>query len=317
MTANPPVPFDPTLVELLQCPKTGVPLRIDGDSLAAVGRDPRYRVNDLGVLLFAEDQLSADAEFQQKHYDEIAAAYTANLGYPHTQEYVAYLDRKLDGIIGDRPLGRMAEFCCGRGEAIQLLKGRYDLAVGVDISQEMLNIGRTEVRDPAVVFTQGDATSPPLASDAFDTVVILGGIHHINDRLALFREVRRVLKPGGRFLWREPVDDFWLWRSIRKLIYRISPLLDHETEHPLRHDDTMADIEAAGLLPEAWKTCGFLGFCVFMNSDVLIFNRLFRFVPGIRPLTRLSAAIDDAILGLPGLRRDGLIVVGSARKPDV
>lgn len=309
------ISFDPPLLDLLRCPETGADLQIDKDGLVAVGEDRRYEINEQGVLLFAGGLLSADAEIQREHYDRVAAAYTANLSYPHTQEYFAYLDDKLFEVVGDRPLGNMVEFCCGRGEAIQLLKTKYDTAVGVDVSQEMLNIGRTEVGDRSVIFAQGDATHSPLASETFDTVVILGGIHHVNDRLALFREVHRILKPGGRFIWREPVDDFWLWRAIRKLIYRVSPHLDHLTEQPLRRDATISDLVAAGLRPDVWNTCGFFGFCVFMNSDVLVFNRLFRFLPGIRPLTRLSARIDDVITSIPGLRRDGLIVIGSADKP--
>ncbi len=307
--------FDTELFALLRCPDTGAALERDETGLSAVGHSNHYDIDDQGVPLFAEGVLSDDAKFQQEHYDEIAEAYTANLGYPHTEEYLAYLDRKLDEVIGDRPLGTMAELCCGRGEAIQLLATRYDAAIGVDISRNMLDIGRTEVPDRKVAFVQGDATRTPLAAESFDTVIMLGGIHHINDRPALFTEVKRLLKPGGRFLWREPVDDFWLWRGIRKLIYRVSPFLDHETERPLRHDDTISDLQASGLTPEAWKTCGFFGFCVFMNSDVLVFNRLFRFLPGIRQMTRLSARIDDLITRTPGLRLSGLIVVGSARKP--
>jgi len=308
-------PFDERLLALLRCPRTGASLEWEGTALLAVGQPCRYAVDGYGVPLFAEGPDSKDAEIQQKHYDGIADTYTANLGYPHTEEYMAYLNRKLNDVVGDRPLGLMVELCCGRGEAIQLLAGKYDAAIGVDISQKMLDIGRTETHSREVAFVQGDATRTPLAANAFDTVVMLGGIHHINDRAALFAEVNRLLKAGGRFLWREPVDDFWLWRAIRKIIYRLSPFLDHLTERPLRHDPMMSELEAAGLVPIRWNTCGFWGFCIFMNSDVLMVNRLFRFLPGIRLLTRLAAWIDDFITGLPGLRRKGLIVVGSASKP--
>ena len=51
-----------------------------------------------------------------------------------------------------------------------------------------------------------------------------------------------------------------------------------------------------------------------MNSDVLVFNRLFRFIPGIRALTRLAAKFDDWTVRMPGLRRAGLQVVGVAEK---
>ena len=52
-----------------------------------------------------------------------------------------------------------------------------------------------------------------------------------------------------------------------------------------------------------------------MNSDVLIFNRLFRFIPGIRGITRAFTRIDDWITSRPGWTRRGLQVVGVAEKP--
>jgi len=70
------------------------------------------------------------------------------------------------------------------------------------------------------------------------------------------------------------------------------------------------------IFAERQKIFGFFGFCLFMNSDVLVFNRLFRYLPGIRAVTRLSAKIDDLITGAPGMKESGLIVVGSARKPE-
>ena len=77
----------------------------------------------------------------------------------------------------------------------------------------------------------------------------------------------------------------------------------------------MPELESCELRCESWSTHGFLGFCVFMNSDVLVFNRLFRFVPGIRQITRLSTRLDQWTLALPGLGRAGLQVVGVAVKP--
>jgi SAM-dependent methyltransferase len=168
----------------------------------------------------------------------------------------------------------------------------------------------------AATFIQGDATRLPLADGAFDTVAMLGGVHHINDRAALFREIARILKPGGRFIFREPVSDFFLWRGIRAIIYRASPMLDHQTERPLLWRETVPPLQQAGFDVEHWSTHGFLGFCIFMNSDVLFFNRLFRFLPGIAGITRAAARLDEWTLKIPGLSRAGLQVVGIAvRRP--
>lgn len=309
-----PIPFDSQLLTLLRCPVSGTRVQIDNNNLVNVDGSQSYTIDDVGVPLFAEEFLSDDAKAQQRHYDRIAAQYSENMTYPHTQEYLAHLDKALFRIIGPKPLGILAELCCGSGEAVRTLGGSYEKAVGIDISRQMLDIGRVEITDPHVAMIQGDATRLPLASGAFDSVVMLGGIHHVNDRQTLFSEAFRILKPGGRFIWREPVDDFSLWRLIRKIVYRFSPALDHETERPLRYHDTVPLLERAGFHLSDWETVGFLGFCFFMNSDVLVFNRLFRFVPGIRAITRFSAAVDDMMTGLPGMSRKGLIVVGSATK---
>ena len=39
----------------------------------------------------------------------------------------------------------------------------------------------------------------PLKDNSVDTVVVLGGIHHLNDRLKFFSEISRILKPKGCF----------------------------------------------------------------------------------------------------------------------
>ncbi len=257
---------------------------------------------------------SEDVRRQREHYDALAPLYLENLGYPHTEEYTRYLDDAFLEMVGSEPLGVAAELCCGQGEALRLLGRRVERGVGVDVSLEMLKAGAESGGGPRSCLVQADATRLPLADGSFDSVVIFGGIHHVADRRALFREVSRILRPGGRFLWREPVSDFLLWRWLRAVIYRLSPALDHRTERPLRYDETEAPLREAGLTLRSWRTCGFLGFCALMNSDVLVVNRLLRFVPGIRAIARLAAHFDAWCLRLPGLSRAGLQVVGCACK---
>ena len=77
----------------------------------------------------------------------------------------------------------------------------------------------------------------------------------------------------------------------------------------------MPPLEQAGLTVTHWKTYGFFGFCIFMNSDVLVFNRLFRFIPGIRAITRAAVKLDDLTIRAPGMSRAGLQLVAVATKP--
>ncbi|MGH7070402.1 MAG: class I SAM-dependent methyltransferase [Acetobacteraceae bacterium] len=305
------LPIDGVL-DLLVCPRTGAKLARHGSELRAAD-GPSYRLSDSGVPLFSEKDCSPDARRQQDHYERIAAAYVENLEYPQTQEYTAYLDRVLITAI-DRPLGVTAELCCGRGEALSLLGPRAVRGVGVDISLSMLEYALSHNRNRGIAFVQAEATKLPLATAAFDSVVMLGGIHHVRDLARLFQEVSRILKPGGRLYFREPVSDFWPWRALRWAIYRSSAALDQETERPLLWSETVPALESARLRIRLWKTYGFFGFCLFMNSDVLRFNKLFRFLPAVRAITRASTWLDAAILKLPGLERCGLQVVGVAEK---
>jgi SAM-dependent methyltransferase len=302
------------ILPLLRCPETGTHVVQRGDQLQSTSEDRAYAITESGIPLFAERFCSDHARIQEVHYEAIAAAYIENIGYPHTQEYMASLDRALFAAIPDGRLGIAAELCCGRAEAFHLFGARIDQGIGVDISVAMLEAARRDSPARHLSFVQGDATRLPLASGAFDTVFMLGGIHHVSDRRALFAEIARILKPGGWFYFREPLSDFALWRWIRAVVYRLSPMLDHETERPLLYRETAPVLAASGLSLRHWTTHGFLGFCLFMNSDVLVFNRLFRFLPGIRAMARLAAGIDAACLKLPFLRHAGLQVVGAACK---
>ncbi len=305
-------------VSRLRCPQSRRPLHRQGDHLVTEDGRTSYAITETGVPLLAVEPHRPASRIQQTHYDRVANEYVKNLAYPHTEEYAGYIDGLLVRELPDTPLGYVGEICCGRGEAVRLLGrcGRRPVeGIAIDISRNMLESAVGHHRDEDVLFVQGDATMLPLADDIFDNVFVLGGIHHVNDRDALFAEIFRVLKPGGRFYFREPVNDFFLWRLLRAVVYRCSPALDAGTEHPLRRRATMDRLGRAGFERPVWRTCGLLGFCLFMNSDVLVANRVFRHVPGIRRITRAAARIDDWLVRVPGLRHAGLQVVGAARKP--
>ena len=307
-SASPMLPLD-----LLCCPVTHQPLRVEGAALVA-DEQHRYRIDADGIPLFAESGLSPEAERQRDHYQRVAAGYLENTRYPHTEEYNAYLDRVLLEAFAGLALESVAELCCGHGDVARLLGARVGRGVGVDISTAMLAAALRGNAGSPFVFVQADATLLPLRDSVFDTVVMSGGIHHVNDRRRLFAEVARILRPGGALVWREPVNDFFVWRWLRALVYRAASALDADTENPLTYADTVTRLDEAGLRLATWRPCGFLGFCLLMNSDVLVVNRLLRFVPGIRALTRAAARFDDAVTSRARFRTLGLQVVGVARK---
>ena len=66
----------------------------------------------------------------------------------------------------------------------------------------MLEIAQTKFREgERVELRQADAMALPFESSAFDLVVCQFGVMFFPDKIAAFREVARVLQPGGRYIF--------------------------------------------------------------------------------------------------------------------
>ena len=73
--------------------------------------------------------------------------------------------------------------------------------VATDLNEAMLAVAAERVRSPAVAFRQADAQELPFADGSFDLVVAQFGAMFFPDRIAAYREARRVLKRGALFLF--------------------------------------------------------------------------------------------------------------------
>lgn len=118
-----------------------------------------------------------------------------------------------------RPPGRLLDLGCGTGLLTHRLRAELHAAtiVGCDYSAGMLRQARA--RSPRGLFTHGDAQRLPFADANFDTVVSTEAFHWFPDQPAALREIRRILKPGGRLLVAlvnppvEAVSDVAWWTS--------------------------------------------------------------------------------------------------------
>jgi arsenite methyltransferase len=96
---------------------------------------------------------------------------------------------------------------CGSGTDLIIAARRVGpegRAIGVDFSEEMARTAEEAVRKAKlknVEVRRGEATALPVEDAAVDLVVANGVVNHlIPDKLAAFREIARVLEPGGRLL---------------------------------------------------------------------------------------------------------------------
>ena len=96
------------------------------------------------------------------------------------------------------------------GPAIYVARTQGCRVTGIDANESGIatatQLAAAAGLDARVQFRRADATGPlPFAADAFDALVCIDSMNHFPDRAAVLREWQRVLRPGGRALFTDPV----------------------------------------------------------------------------------------------------------------
>ncbi len=118
--------------------------------------------------------------------------------------FEAYADDLAERVAALSPQN-VLETAAGSGVVTRALAARLDPVaryVVTDLNQPMLDhaAGR-QGQDDRITWRQADALNLPFDDASFDVVVCQFGVMFFPDRIAGYREARRVLKPGGRFLF--------------------------------------------------------------------------------------------------------------------
>jgi len=135
---------------------------------------------------------------------------------------VRWRGRAVD-LLALRPPARVLDLCTGTADALieALGRDRRHRGLGVDLSHEMLRRGSSKLvraLGPGRGFLAGgDGERLPVGDGLFDGALVAFGIRNVLDVPAALREVRRALRPGGRFV----VLEFSLPPGVLGRVYRV------------------------------------------------------------------------------------------------
>jgi demethylmenaquinone methyltransferase/2-methoxy-6-polyprenyl-1,4-benzoquinol methylase len=122
------------------------------------------------------------------------------------------------------PGDRVLDACCGTGDLAIAAVRAGGTAVGLDFSERMLERARRKA--PDVEWVRGDLLALPFGDGGFDAATVGFGVRNVADLELALRELRRVLRPGGRLGILEITQPRGLLRPFFSLWFdRIVPLL--------------------------------------------------------------------------------------------
>jgi ArsR family transcriptional regulator len=159
-------------------------------------KDPTFQ-RDVEQLTAVWSERTAEAgEYFARNaarWDEIRSLYVAE-----SDVEAAILE-----AAGPGPYRRLVDLGSGTGRMLTLLGPQAEHAVGLDLSQQMLNIARNEVAEAGlkqIELRHGDILGTGLPNESADVVVVHQVLHYLSDPAAAVREAARIVREDGRLV---------------------------------------------------------------------------------------------------------------------
>ncbi len=175
----------------------GLARRLADETLACVDAADPVLLRDAERLqaVRAERSAEAGAYFARNaaRWDEIRSLYISETA----------VEAAVLAVAGPGPFRRLVDLGSGTGRMLTLLGPHAEAAVGLDLSQQMLNIARQLVADAGLErceLRHGDIFGTRLPDQSADLVVVHQVLHYLGDPAAAVREAARLVAQDGRLI---------------------------------------------------------------------------------------------------------------------
>ena len=140
------------------------------------------------------------AEVAAAYFEEVASDWD-RMRTRHVAD--AEVEAAMVAAVEDLSVGQLVDVGTGTGRVLEVFADHIDQGIGLDLSQQMLDIARSRLdqlghRHCAV--RQGNAYDLGLDAGSIDVAVLHHVLHYLDDPAASITEAARTLRPGGRLL---------------------------------------------------------------------------------------------------------------------
>lgn len=229
--------------------------------------DARLLVDTMLDLLADEagegDHARLNAVHRQRETD--AAAYFEQVApqWDHLRSlYISEnaVEAAIERAAGPGPFDRVVDLGTGSGRMLTLLGRKARMSIGLDLSQSMLNIARSNVARSGldkVELRHGDIFATRLPQQSADLVVVHQVLHYLADPAAAVTEAARLVAPGGKLLIIDfaphEMEQLREQHQHRRLGFNDAEIRDWIIDAGLEPSDSIAlPPESAGLTVTVW-----------------------------------------------------------------
>ncbi len=177
--------------------ETGEPRAAANAILGLIDPNDVLMARDADRLLGVQAGRSAEAASyfarNAARWDEIRSLYVSE----------ADVEAAILTAAGAGPFKRLIDLGSGSGRMLTLLAPLTASAIGLDLSQQMLNIARNHAAEAGlskIELRHGDIFDTRLPAGHADLVVVHQVLHYLSDPAAAVAEAARLVAPGGRLL---------------------------------------------------------------------------------------------------------------------
>jgi SAM-dependent methyltransferase len=245
--------------------------------------------------MIADDRKAREQDFHDQRFGDAKPRGGTGMFYKIADaSYGHHHDLMMEGCAGKRVL----EYGCGPGSSAFDLARRGARVVGIDISPVAIEIARERARAEGleIEFQAMDAERTTFPDHSFDLIVGGGILHHLDlDRA--YAEIARLLAPGGRAIFIEPLGH----NAVINLYRNLTPGQRTPDEHPLLRSD----------LANARRRFG--GVRVWYYHLTALAAAPLAKTPLFKPLLAALSALDRALLRVPAIQPLAWIAVMELR----